>query len=72
MRGNNIASEDHFFSIGAGSFAALQLIEASLKELGIIFELTDFFTAPVLKDQFEMMSNDKENKCSTNQKLTYR
>ncbi|MBB5073298.1 hypothetical protein HNQ69_000402 [Bartonella callosciuri] len=49
--------------MGGGSFAALQVIEAYLKEFGITFELTDFFTAPVLKDQFKMMSNYKESKC---------
>ncbi|WP_396335796.1 hypothetical protein [Bartonella gliris] len=41
----------------------MQVIEDYLKEFGITFELTDFFTAPVLNDQFNMMNNYKESKC---------
>jgi acyl carrier protein len=48
---DSIIPDDNFFSIGCGSFAALQVIEAYLKEFGITFEVTDFFTTPVLKDQ---------------------
>lgn len=60
---NNIAPEDNFFSIGGGSFTALQVIEAYLKEFGITLELADFFITPVLKDQLEIIINTKESKC---------
>ncbi|MGC0371657.1 MAG: hypothetical protein DGJ47_000356 [Rickettsiaceae bacterium] len=60
---NNIVPEDNFFSIGGGSFAALQVIEAYLKEFGIAFELTNFFITPVLKDQLKIIINSKESKC---------
>lgn len=50
LENNNIVPEDNFFTIGGGSFAALQVIEAYLKEFGVTFEQTDFFTVPVLKD----------------------
>ncbi|QXU43273.1 non-ribosomal peptide synthetase [Pedobacter sp. D749] len=56
---DKISVEANFFQVGGHSLKAVQVTAKVYKELNVVLKLRDFFNAPTIRQQAELIANEK-------------